>query len=56
MIPTSLMFQNIGSKHIFKYLVDSLTLAIRLQVIGQTVDQASPEGHVQLLLEASDKL
>jgi hypothetical protein len=37
-------------------LVDSLSLAIRLWVIGQTVDQVSPKGHVQLLPNASDKL
>jgi hypothetical protein len=40
------MFQNTCSKHIFKYLVDSLSLAIRLQVIGRTVDQMSLERHV----------
>jgi hypothetical protein len=31
-------------------------LAIRLWVIGQTVHQVSPEGCVQLLQKASDKL
>jgi hypothetical protein len=50
------MFQNTGSKHIFKYLVDLLSLAIRLRVIGRTVDQTSPEGRMQLLPKASDKL
>jgi hypothetical protein len=31
-------------------------LAIRLRMIGQTVNQVSPEGRVQLLPKASDKL
>jgi hypothetical protein len=50
------MFQNTDSQHIFKDLVDSLSLAIRLWVIGQTVDQVSPEGCVKLLPKVSDKL
>jgi hypothetical protein len=50
------MFQNIGLEHIFKDLVDSLSLAIRLWVIGRTVDQVNPEGCVQLLPKVSDKL
>jgi riboflavin biosynthesis pyrimidine reductase len=51
-----LMFQNTGSKHIFKYLVDALSLAIHPRVIGQTVDQVILEGRMQLLPKASDKL
>jgi hypothetical protein len=31
-------------------------LAIHLRVIGQTMDQVSPEGRVQLLPKVSDKL
>jgi hypothetical protein len=50
------MFQNTGSQHIFKYLIDSLSLAIRLWVIGRAVDQVSPERYVQLLPKGSDKL
>jgi hypothetical protein len=50
------LFQNTGSQHIFEYLVDSLSLAIRLWVIGRTMDQVSSEGRVQLLPKASDKL
>jgi hypothetical protein len=56
LVPTSLMFQNTGSQHIFKDLVDSLSLAIHLRVIGRSVDQVSPEGRVQLLSKANDKL
>jgi hypothetical protein len=56
LIPAFMIFQNIGSKHIFKYLVDSLSLAIHLWVIGQTMDQVSPEGCVQVLPKASDEL
>jgi hypothetical protein len=41
---------------IFEYLVDLLHLAIRHRVIGLTMDQASPEGCVQLLPKVSDKL
>jgi hypothetical protein len=48
------MFQNTCSHHIFKDLVDSLGLAIRLRVMGRTVDQVSPEGRVQLLPKVSD--
>jgi hypothetical protein len=51
-----LMFQNIGSQHIFEYLVDSLSLAIRLRGIGRTVDQVGSEERVQLLPKASDEL
>jgi hypothetical protein len=50
------MFQNTGSLHIFKDLVDSLSWDIHLQVIGRTVDQVSSEGCVQLLPKASEKL
>jgi hypothetical protein len=50
------MFLNACSKHIFKYLVDALSLAIYLWVIGRTVDQVSPEGRVHLLPKASNKL
>jgi hypothetical protein len=50
------MFQNTGFKCILKYLVDVLSLVIRLWVAGQTVDQVSLDGHVQLLQKASDKL
>jgi hypothetical protein len=50
------MFQNTSSQHIFEYLVDSLILAIRLRVIGRTMDQMSSEGGVQLLPKVSDKL
>jgi hypothetical protein len=50
------MFQNTGSQHIFKDLVDSLSLAIRLWVISQTVNQVSLEEHEQLLPIASSKL
>jgi hypothetical protein len=46
LIPASLMFQNTDSQHIFKDLVDSLSLAIQLLVIGRIVDQVSPEGCV----------
>jgi hypothetical protein len=56
LIPTPLMFQNTGSQHVFKDLVDSFSLAIHLRVIGQTVDQVSPEEHVQLLPKVSNKL
>jgi hypothetical protein len=49
LVPTSLVFHDAGSQHIFEYLVDSLSLAIRLWVIGQIVDQVSFEGRVQLL-------
>jgi hypothetical protein len=34
LISASLMFQNIGSQHIFEYLVDSLSLGIRLRVLS----------------------
>jgi hypothetical protein len=50
------MFQNTCPQHILEYLVDLLSLAIRLRVIGQIVDQVSFEGRVQLLPKASDKL
>jgi hypothetical protein len=50
------MFYNTGSQHIFKDLVDLLSLTIRLWMIGRTVDQVCPKGRVQLLLKASDKL
>jgi hypothetical protein len=55
-MPTFLIFQNTSSQHIFKDLADLFCLAIRLWVIGRTMDQASLEGHVQLLPKASDKL
>jgi hypothetical protein len=54
--PSFLDVQNIGSKHIFKYLVDMLNLAIRLRVISRIVDQVAPEGCVQLLPKVSGKL
>jgi hypothetical protein len=37
-------------------LVYSLSLAIHLWVIGQTVDQVSSKGRVQLLPKVSEKL
>jgi hypothetical protein len=42
--------------HIFQDLVDSLSLVIRLWVIGRTINQVSLEKRVQLLPKASDKL
>jgi hypothetical protein len=39
-----------------KDLIDSLSLTIRLRVIGRTVDQVNPEGRVQLFPKASVKL
>jgi hypothetical protein len=51
-----MVLHDTGSLHIFKYLVDSLSLAIRLQVIGRIVDHMGSEGCVQLLPKASDKL
>jgi hypothetical protein len=50
------MFYNIDSQHIFKDLVDLLSLATHLRVIGRTVDQVSPEGREKLLPKVSDKL
>jgi hypothetical protein len=51
-----MMFQNTGPQHIFEYLVDSLSLAIHLWVIGRTLDQVSSEGREQLLPKTRDKL
>jgi hypothetical protein len=56
LVLTSLVFHDIGSEHIFEYLVDSLSLAIHLWVIGRTMDQMGSEGRMQLLPKASDKL
>jgi hypothetical protein len=50
------MFQNTGSKDIFKDFVDLLSLAIRLRAIGRTMDQVSFEGRVLLLPKVTNKL
>jgi hypothetical protein len=55
LVPTSLVLHDTDSQHIFKYLVDSPCLAIRLRVIGRTVDQMGSKGCMQLLPKASDK-
>jgi hypothetical protein len=51
-----MVLHDTGSQHIFEYLVDLLSLAICLWVIGRAVDQVSFEVRVQLLPKASDKL
>jgi hypothetical protein len=56
LVPTSLVLHDIGSQDVFQDLVDLLHLAIRLWVVGQTVDQVTPEARVQLFPKASDKL
>jgi hypothetical protein len=46
LVPTSMVLHDTGSQHVFQDLVDSLCLAIRLWVVGRTVDQVSFEGRV----------
>jgi hypothetical protein len=56
LVPSSLVVHDTGSQHVFQDLVDSFHLAIRLWVVGRTMDQVSPKGCVQVLPKASDKL
>jgi hypothetical protein len=46
LVPTSLVLHDTDPQHVFQDLVDLLCLAIRLWVVGRTVDQASSEGRV----------
>jgi hypothetical protein len=56
LVPFARVIQYTSSKHIFKNLIHPLCLTIGLWMISQAVDPTCPQGSMQLLPEASDKL
>jgi hypothetical protein len=55
-VPFVWIVQYTSSEHIVKNLIHPLYLTIGLGMISQAMDQTHPQGNMQLLSEASDKL